>query len=68
MFVDSVVSELLVEETRFKSHFKKGIISTLNSSVLVVPSKPSSNNQNRTSIRAAFDECNFCNQKGHWKA
>ena len=59
-FVDSVVSELLVEETRLKSHSKKGILSTLNPFVLVVPSKPSSNDQNRTSTRAAFDECSFC--------
>ena len=59
-FVDSIVSELLAEETRLKSHSEKGIIST-------VPSKPSFNNQNRTSTRVAFDECSFCKHKGHWK-
>ena len=66
--IDSVVSELLAEETRLKSYFEKGIISTPNPSMLVVPSKPSSNNQNRTSTRVAFNECSFCKQKGHWKA
>ena len=63
--IDSVVSELLAEETRLKSHSEKGTLPTLNPSVLVVPSKSSSNNQNRTSTRAAFDECSFCKQKGH---
>ena len=64
-FVDLLVSELLIEETRLKSHFEKGILSTLNPSVLVVPSKPPSNNQNRTSTRTALDECNFYKQKGN---
>ena len=63
--IDSVVSELLAEETRLKSHSEKGTLSTLNPSVLVVPSKSSSNNQNRTCTRATFDECSFCKQKGH---
>ena len=52
--IDSVVSELLAEETRLKSHFEKGILSTSYPSVLTVSSKLSSNNQNRTSTRAAF--------------
>ena len=63
--IDSVVSELLAEETRLKSHSEKGTLPTLNPYVLVVPSKSSSNNQNRTSTRAAFDEGRFCKQKGH---
>ena len=54
--VDLVVSELMVEETLLKSHSKKGILSTPNPSMLVVPSKSSSNNQNGTSTRVAFDE------------
>ena len=48
--VDSIFSELLVKETRLKSHYEKEIISTLNPFVLAVPSKSSSNNQNRTSM------------------
>ena len=66
--VDLVVSELLVEETRLKSLSEKGIIYTPNPSMFAVPSKSSPNNQNRTSTRAAFDECSFCKHKGHWKA
>ena len=66
--VDSVVSELLAEEIRLKSSYEKGILSTSNPYVLVVPSKPFSNNQNKPYTRAAFDECSFCKQKGHWKA
>ena len=42
--VHSVISELLSEKTRLKSHSKKGILSTPNPFVLAVPSKPSSNN------------------------
>ena len=53
--VDSIVSELLVEEIHIRSYSKKEILSTSNSSVLVVPSKPFSNHQNKV----AFDECNF---------
>ena len=47
-FVDSMLSELLVEKIRLKSHSKKGILSALNSSVLVVPFKPLYNSQNKT--------------------
>ena len=43
--IDSVVSELLVEETHLKSHSKKGILYTQNPSILATPSKQSSNNQ-----------------------
>ena len=42
--IDSIVSELFAEETRFKSYFEKGIIYTPNPSVLAIPSKTSSNN------------------------
>ena len=65
MFVDSIVSELLAEEICLKSQYEKGIIFTMNPSMLAVPFKPSSNNHNRTSTRAALDECSFCKQKGH---
>jgi hypothetical protein len=66
--VDSVVSELLVEEIRLQSYSEKGILSASNPSVLVVPSKPFSNHQNKPYTRVGFDECSFCKQKGHWKA
>ena len=66
--VDSIVNELLVEELCLKSHFEKGILSTPNTLVLAVPSKSPPNNQMKTYTRVAFDECNFCKQKDHWKA
>ncbi|TXG60844.1 hypothetical protein EZV62_012207 [Acer yangbiense] len=66
--VDSVVSELLAEEIRFKSQAGKGTLSTPNPSVLAVPSKPLSNYQNNSYSSVAIDECSFCKQKGHWKA
>jgi hypothetical protein len=47
---------------------KKGILSALNPFVLVVPSKQFSNHHNKPYTRVGFDECNFCKQKGHWKA
>ena len=50
MSVDSIVSVLFVQETCLKSRHENGILSTLNPSMLAVPSKPSSNNQNRTFI------------------
>ena len=58
--VNSIVSKLLVEETRLKSHSEKGIIFTKNPSMLAITSKSSSNNKNRISTRVAFDECSFC--------
>ena len=66
--VNLVVRELLVEEILLKSHSEKGILSTLNPFVLAFPSVPLHNNQNKTYTRVAFDECNFCKKKGHWKA
>jgi hypothetical protein len=66
--VDSIVSELLVEEIRLQSYSEKGILSTLNPSVLAVPFKPFSNHKNKPYTRVGFDECSFCKQKGHWKA
>ncbi|XP_022859302.1 uncharacterized protein LOC111380069 [Olea europaea var. sylvestris] len=66
--VDSVVSELLVEEIRLKSYAENGIMSASNPFVLAVSSKPSSNNQNKPYTRVTFDECSFYKHKGHWKA
>ena len=65
-FIESVVSELLVEEIHLKSHSEKGILFALNPYVLVVPSKMPLNSQNKTYTWVAFDECIFCKQKGHW--
>jgi hypothetical protein len=67
-YVDSVVSELLAEEIRLQSYSEKKILSASNPFVLAVPSKPFSNHQNKPYTRVGFDECNFCKQKGHWKA
>jgi hypothetical protein len=53
--VDSVVSELWAEEIRLQSYSEKGILSASNPSVLAVPSKPFSNNQNKPYIRVGFD-------------
>ena len=66
--IDSIVNELLVEEICLQSYSKKGIISASNPYVLIVPSNPFSNHQNKPYIRVGFDECSFCKQKGHWKA
>ena len=59
--IDLVFSELLVEEIRFQSYSKKRIIYTSNPSILAIPSKPLSNNQNKPYTMVAFDECNFYN-------
>jgi hypothetical protein len=64
-FVDSIVNELLAEEIRLQSYSEKGILSASNPSVLAVPSKPSSNHQNKPYTKVGFDECSFCKQKGH---
>jgi hypothetical protein len=66
--VDSIVSELLAEEIRLQSYSEKGILSTLNPSVLAVPFKSFSNHKNKPYTRVGFDECSFCKQKGHGKA
>ena len=65
--VDSVVSELLVEEIHLQSYSEKGILSASNPSVLAVPSKPFSNHQNKPYTRVGFDECSFNKQKCYWK-
>ncbi|RHN70428.1 putative transcription factor interactor and regulator CCHC(Zn) family [Medicago truncatula] len=66
--VESVVSELLAEEIRLKTHSTmsdKGILSTPSSVFAAAPvqrGKP----QGRVGI--GNDECAFCKEKGHWKA
>jgi len=45
--VDFFISELLTKETLHQFFFEKRILSTLNPSVLAVPSKPFSNQQNK---------------------
>jgi hypothetical protein len=67
-FVNSIVIELLAEEICFQSYYEKEILSALNPFVIVVPSKPLFNHQNKPYTRVAFDECSFYKQKGHWKA
>ena len=63
--VDSVVSELFAEEIRLQSYFENEIFSASNPFILVVPSKSSSNHQNKLYTRVAFDECSLCIHKGH---
>jgi len=65
--IHSIVSKLLTKERRLQYYFEKEILSALNPSVLAVPSKSFFNHQNKPYTRIAFDECNFCKQKGHWK-
>jgi hypothetical protein len=60
LFVDYVVNELFTEEIRLQSYFEKEIFSASNPFVLAVPSKPSSNHQNKPYTRCGFDECSFC--------
>ena len=64
--VDSVVHELIAEETRIKSNADKGPKTAVTPDVLVVTQRPQSSNQNRS--RVAFDECAFCKKKNHWKS
>jgi len=63
--VDSVMSELLLEEIHLQSYSKKKIIFAFNPSILAIPFKSFSNNQNKPYTRVAFDECSFCIRKGH---
>jgi hypothetical protein len=66
--VDSVISELLAEETRLKSHSnlhpEKGILSNPPS----VFAAPFHNGKPRGRAEIGIDECAFCKEKGHWKA
>ncbi|MCI19656.1 gag-pol polyprotein, partial [Trifolium medium] len=66
--VDSVVSELLAEETRLKSqsnpHQARGILSNPPS----VFAAPFHKGKPRGRAEIDIDECAFCKEKGHWKA
>jgi hypothetical protein len=66
--VDSVVNELLAEETRLKSHSNmisdKGTLSTPPS----VFATPVHKGKPQGRFRHDIDECAFCKEKGHWKA
>ncbi|XP_075489501.1 uncharacterized protein LOC142528343 [Primulina tabacum] len=48
--IDSVVSELLAEEIRLKSHVDKGTIPTI-PSVFAAPQRPQANHQNRSNTK-----------------
>ena len=58
--VDSVVSELLAEEIRLKSHTEKDTPILTTPSVFAVPHRPIGNTQFRSHTTTAQDECRFC--------
>ncbi|XP_062100793.1 uncharacterized protein LOC133806717 [Humulus lupulus] len=71
--VDSVVNELLAEEIRLKSCVDKGggggrkmglFLLRIPLSLQFLISQPPTIN----TAKVGYDECNFCKQKGHWKA
>ncbi|TLX69530.1 hypothetical protein E9993_22940, partial [Labilibacter sediminis] len=64
--VDSVVHELIAEETRLKSTAAKDSKPITPAVLAVTSSRSQSSNQNRP--RVAQDECAFCRKKGHWKS
>jgi hypothetical protein len=66
--VESVVSKLLTKEICLQSYFEKKILFTSNPSMLAVSFKSFSSNQKKPYTRVTFNECSFCQQKGHWKA
>lgn len=69
-FIESVVSELLVEDRYTSKSQAEKCISTSHTFVLVVPfgppskppSRPTSNNHNKPYSRVATDECSYCKQ------
>ncbi|KAI3822076.1 hypothetical protein L1987_09657 [Smallanthus sonchifolius] len=61
--VDSVVHELIAEETRLKSQVDKGPKVTTTPDVFAVPP-----NQPRQGAKVAFDECAFCKGKNNGKS
>ncbi|PWA52684.1 hypothetical protein CTI12_AA256050 [Artemisia annua] len=65
--VDSVVSELLVEEICLKSLDDRKIVTQQGSSVFVA-SQRSLNGIQKGHWKSAIDECAYCKQKGHWKS
>ncbi|KAJ9566549.1 hypothetical protein OSB04_002515 [Centaurea solstitialis] len=60
--VDSVVHELIPEETRLKSYGDKDPKLPSTPAVFAVPQR----SQNKA--RVAPDECSYCKQKNHWKS
>ncbi|GKB12549.1 gag-pol polyprotein [Tanacetum coccineum] len=67
LFVDSVVSELLAEEVRLKSHDDKKIVEpSVFASMYHITTSTST--ENRPHSKVAIDECSYCKQKGHWKS
>ncbi|KAM3302948.1 putative mitochondrial protein like [Capsicum chacoense] len=68
--VDSVVHELIAEETRIKSQVVQGSKVTTTPVVFAASTDQSRppRTQTRQSPKVAFDECAFCKQKNHWKA
>lgn len=67
-FINTVVRDLLTEETHLKTQAGKGLSQVSSLLVLVVPSKPFLSNQTKQPTKVSFDECSFCKQKRHWKA
>ncbi|PWA71849.1 hypothetical protein CTI12_AA263730 [Artemisia annua] len=65
--VDSVVSELLVEEIRLKSLDDQKIVAQQGSSVFAA-SQRSSNGIQKGHWKSPINECAYCKQKGHWKS
>ncbi|XP_052626642.1 uncharacterized protein LOC111918967 [Lactuca sativa] len=65
--MDFVVHELIVEETRIKSHVDKDFKATSIPTPAPVVLAISSNHSRQTSS-VAYDESAFCKQKNHWKA
>ena len=66
--VDSVVCKHVAEETHLKSLAGEVSLPPSSTSVLAVPSRLFTQNQNKGYVRAATDECIFFKQKGHWKS
>ncbi|KAJ9539986.1 hypothetical protein OSB04_026492 [Centaurea solstitialis] len=61
--VESVVHELIAEETRLKSYGDKDPKLPFTPAVFAVPQR----SQNKAA-RVAPDECSYCKQKNHWKS
>ena len=63
--VDSVLHELLAEETRLKSQTEK-VAQTSSASVFATGILPIPSQRNKINIKNGRD-CNYCKQPGHWK-
>ena len=64
--VDSVVHELIAEETRIKSQSDKGSKAVATPTVFAVQNQTRPSGQFKPKV--AFDECAFCKKKNHWKS